>query len=240
MLSVLKGKHTKIQMEELKEALPQFVELPDSDWHAIINDLLSDGMIEAGIVRSGIYGAIGAVYNLEITPKGRALTPEQLITVETRPMKEGAPLKLVTRKGECLEVAFQRKEVPYNRDGVSYLFRLDDLTDKKRGHRLVSVFRFGPEQFYGPNYTARVETVLLNTIRRAFDSGRLTFDGLYDPHTYVKILLQPEDCGPQKAASGDEIQALTKHEAYCSASDTLRIRGTRGGSIALLTWNTGA
>jgi hypothetical protein len=54
MLSVLKGKHTKIQMEELKEALPQFVELPDSDWHAIINDLLSDGMTEAGIVRSGI------------------------------------------------------------------------------------------------------------------------------------------------------------------------------------------
>jgi hypothetical protein len=59
-----------------------------------------------------------------------------------------------------------------------------------------------------------VETVLLNTIRRAFDSGRLTFDGPYDPHTYVEILLQPEDCGPQKAASGDEIQALTKHEAY--------------------------
>jgi pyrimidine deaminase RibD-like protein len=127
---------------------------------------------------------------------------------------EGAPLKLVTRKGECFEIVFQRKEIVHNRDGVFYLFHLNDLTDKNRGKRLVSVFRFGPEEFYGPNYDARLETVLLNTIRRAFDAGRLTFDGPYDPHTYTEILLQPEDFGPQKVASGNEIQDLIKHEAY--------------------------
>jgi hypothetical protein len=51
--------------------------------------------------------------------------------VQTMPLKEGVPLKLVTRKGECFEISFQRDEVPYNRDGTSYLFRLNDLTDKK-------------------------------------------------------------------------------------------------------------
>jgi pyrimidine deaminase RibD-like protein len=97
---------------------------------------------------------------------------------------------------------------------VFYLFHVNDLTDRRRGQRLVSLFRFGPEQFYETNYDARLETVLPNTIRRAFDSSRLTFDGPFDPHTYTEILLQPEDFRPQKAASGDEIQDLIKFEAY--------------------------
>jgi len=129
-------------------------------------------------------------------------------------MKEGLPVKLVTLRGECLEVVFQRKEIAQNRDGVVYLFHLNDLTDKKRGQRLVSFFRFGPEQLYAPNYGAVVETVLLNTIRRAFDSGRLTFDGPYDPRTYTEVPLQQADFMPPTAASGEEIQNLIKHEAY--------------------------
>jgi pyrimidine deaminase RibD-like protein len=130
-------------------------------------------------------------------------------------MKEGATLNLVTRKGECFEITFQRKQenLP-DRVGVLYLFHLSDLTDKKRGKRLVSVFRFGPEQSYGPNYETLVETVLLNTVRRAFDLGRLTFDGTHDSHNYIEILLQPEDFRSQTTASGDEIQDLIKHEAY--------------------------
>ncbi len=130
------------------------------------------------------------------------------------PIKDGVPLKLVTRKGECLEIVFQRKEVVHNRDGAFYLYHVNDLTEKRRGQRLVSVFRFGPKEFYGPNYDAQLETVLPNTIRRAFDSGRLTFDGPFDPLTYTEILLQPEDFRPQKAASGDEIQDLIKYQAY--------------------------
>lgn len=79
ILGVLNGKTTKIQMEELKEHLPDFRDLPDADWYAIINDLLTDGMINARVVRSGIYDAIGAAFNIAITKRGRALTPEQLI-----------------------------------------------------------------------------------------------------------------------------------------------------------------
>jgi hypothetical protein len=85
ILGILKEKSTKIQMEELKEGLPDFGDLSDSDWYAVINDLLSDGMINAGVARSGIYGAIGAAYNIEITPKGRALTPQQPIRGKSVP-----------------------------------------------------------------------------------------------------------------------------------------------------------
>jgi hypothetical protein len=46
---------------------------------------MSDGMIDARIVRSGIYGTIGAAFNLEITPRGRALTPERPIHLKTTP-----------------------------------------------------------------------------------------------------------------------------------------------------------
>ena len=143
ILGVLKTKPTKIQMEELKCILPDFGDLPDSDWYAVINDLLSDGMINAGVARSGIYGAIGAAYNLEITPRGKALTPEQPGQNKRMPSKAAIPVKLVARKGECFEITFQHKEVAHNRDGVFYLFHLNDLTDKHRGKRLVSVFRFG-------------------------------------------------------------------------------------------------
>ena len=68
-------------MEELKEGLPDFSDLPDSDWYVTINDLLSDGMIDARVVRSGIYDAVGAAYNIEITRRGRALTPESPVEV---------------------------------------------------------------------------------------------------------------------------------------------------------------
>ncbi len=214
ILAVLKNKRTKIQIEELNAALPDFGDLPDSDWYAVINDLLSDGMIDAQVVRSGIYGAIGAAYNLEITPRGKALTPEEPQQNKTMPIKEAVPAKLVTSKGECFEIAFQQKEVASNRDGALYLFHLNDLTDKRRGERLVSIFRFGTKEFYDPNYDARLETVLPNTIRRAFDSGRLTFDAVYDPHTYTEISLQAEDFRPQKPATGSKTQDLIRHEAY--------------------------
>lgn len=120
----------------------------------------------------------------------------------------------MARKGECFEVTFQRKETASDRDGVFYLFHLRDLTDKQRGVRLVSVFRFGPKEFYSPNYDAQLDMVLLNTIRRAFDAGVLSFNAAYDEHTYKEISLHADEFKAQKVASGDEIQQLIKHEAY--------------------------
>ena len=65
-----------------------------------------------------------------------------------------------------------------NRDGVLHYFHLTDLV-KGRGLLKVSVYRGGPRDFYASSiaeFDRRIDTVLLNTIRRRFDSGELTFD----------------------------------------------------------------
>ena len=213
ILQVLKKDGKKSRIEDLRASLPSFRDLPDGNWFAVINDLLTDGMINAHVVRSGLYNAIGAAFNIEITSRGAALTPELLTPAPSKPMKEGDQFKLVTRKGECFEITFQRKDVAQNRDGVFHLFLLKDLT-KNRGDRLVSVYRFGPKDFYGPDYDERIDTVLLNAIRRAFDSGMLAFDLPYYEHMYKEIPLRTEDFRSQPLANGEEIQQLIKHEAY--------------------------
>jgi len=109
MLGVLKKKPTKIQMEELKESLPDFSDVADSDWYATLNDLLSDGMIDARVIRSGLYDAIGAAFNIEITRKGRALTPDT--SVETKPVDDG-PSETEDRKFTRLAIEEARKSVP--------------------------------------------------------------------------------------------------------------------------------
>lgn len=109
ILSVLRHKLTKLQMEELKESLPDFSDLPDSDWYVTINDLLSDGMIDARVVRSGIYDAVGAAYNIGITQRGRALTPDS--PIESTPLRD-ASSESDDRKFARLAIEEARKSLP--------------------------------------------------------------------------------------------------------------------------------
>jgi hypothetical protein len=86
------------------------------------------------------------------------------------------PIQLVTRHGECFEVSPQGKDKAENRDGTLHFF---DLTDFVQGRGLlrVSVYRGGPKDCYAPiaEFDRGIDVVLLNTIRRRFDSGELTF-----------------------------------------------------------------
>src|SRR5438477_2477494 len=83
ILDVLRDKRTKLQFEDLKNCLPEFSDLPDSDWYATINDLSSDGMVGASLVRTGMDGTVRAAYNIEITSRGRALIPESRVQNES-------------------------------------------------------------------------------------------------------------------------------------------------------------
>jgi pyrimidine deaminase RibD-like protein len=109
ILSVLIQKPVKIQIEELKDSLLEFSDLPDSDWYATINDLLSDGMIDARVVRSGIYDAVGAAYNIGITQRERALTPDS--PIESKPLRE-AHSEIDDRRFARLAIEEARKSVP--------------------------------------------------------------------------------------------------------------------------------
>jgi hypothetical protein len=126
------------------------------------------------------------------------------------------PIRLVTRLGECFEVNPQGKDTGQNRDGVLHYFRLTDLV-KGRGLLRVSVYRGGPRDFYAPSiaeFDRRIDTVLLNVIRRRFDSGELTFDVPQGATYYTEVLVTPEDFQHQLPASDEEIRQFILHEAY--------------------------
>ena len=131
-------------------------------------------------------------------------------------MTNDATFRLVTRSGECFDVQPQGTDRGGNRDGILHYFHLIDLV-KSRGMRMVSVFRGGPRDFYAPTvaeFDRRIDTVLLNTIRRGFDSGELTFDVPEGATYYKEILLSDSDFKPHASASDQEIRQFIVHEAY--------------------------
>jgi hypothetical protein len=124
-------------------------------------------------------------------------------------------IRLVTRLGECFEVNPQDKDRAGNRDGVLHYFYVTDGV-KGRGLRRVSVFRGGPRDFYASSleeFDRRIETVLLNRLRRGFDSGELTFD-VAESETFKEVRLRHADFQQQSAASDEEVRQLIMHEAY--------------------------
>ncbi len=120
----------------------------------------------------------------------------------------------VTINGECFDLEFHGKEHAANRDGALYLFRLTDLV-KNRGERLLSLFRFGPDKLLLPDYDARIENVRINTIRRALDSGVVSFDSpVLDEHRYQELTLEQSDFKPQPPSSDTEIRQYIIHKAF--------------------------
>lgn len=126
---------------------------------------------------------------------------------------DGEIVKLVTKGGECFDAAFQRKQVPPDRDGVLYLFHLNDCRNN-RGMRLVSLFRSGPAKLGIQDYESRIENVRLNTLRRAFDLGALRFEAAYDEHRYKELRLDTSDFNVQPPASPEHIKQYIKNKAY--------------------------
>jgi hypothetical protein len=118
--------------------------------------------------------------------------------------------KLVTLRGECFEWAFQGEKGGF--EASYHLFKLTDLI-RGRGERHVSLFRTGQLNNTVPNYMSRIEAVALNTIRRAFDSGVLSFDSPNE-RDYKKLSLQAADFEKQPLRNDSEILQFIIHKAY--------------------------
>ena len=128
-------------------------------------------------------------------------------------MTDKTALPVVTLMGECFKGTFQRTEPAGNRDGVLYLFELEDLRSN-RGARLIQLFRSGQDKIMRPNHDATIDSVRINKIRRAFDSGTLNFNAAYEEHKYVELIIRSDDFEPCAAKSDSEIRQFIKHKAY--------------------------
>jgi Predicted nucleotide-binding protein containing TIR-like domain len=121
---------------------------------------------------------------------------------------------LVTIGGECFHAEYENVGNADGRDGVLYYFRLRDLL-KDRGVRGVSMFRSGTDKVFIEDYDARIETVRLNVLRRAFDSGTFSFETLVTPGRFHELRLTATDFQPQKKASDEAIRRFVKFSTYC-------------------------
>src|ERR1700675_2282327 len=111
------------------------------------------------------------------------------------------PLRLVTIRGDCFEIRYNGSPVSATRDGVVHQFRLHDLLMKRDDLR-ISVCRGGVLDAYVPSameFDRRENAVVLNVIRRAFDSGEVSFDRASESANYTEISLEPSDFAKQPA-----------------------------------------
>jgi pyrimidine deaminase RibD-like protein len=120
--------------------------------------------------------------------------------------------RLVTIGGQCFEAEFEGEYRYPTRDGVFYNFRLKDL--KSAGTRLVALWRFGPIDPFPADFASRIEAVRLNTIRRAFDSGKLNLDPPFDEAGYRELELSAADFKQHPPVSDEEISQFIKNQAY--------------------------
>ena len=119
----------------------------------------------------------------------------------------------VTLGGECFEASTRGELDPVDRDGLLYEFHLADMA-KSRGKRLVSVFAAGSLELTLPDYKRRIQSVCLNTIRRAFDSSGFSFDQPDDEHNYRELQLSASDFEKQRTRTDAEIRQYLVHKAY--------------------------
>ena len=130
------------------------------------------------------------------------------------PVNNGTLLRsVVTRNGECFDAEFRQIHAALPPDDALYYFYLVDRV-KQRGMRKVSIRTSGPEEWYSVNFDARLDNVLVNTIRRAFDSGLLTFDVPDDPINYKQVFMDRNAFNPSPAASDEEVRQFLIHTAY--------------------------
>jgi pyrimidine deaminase RibD-like protein len=125
----------------------------------------------------------------------------------------GGPEKFVTLYGECFEAELRSVDEYQGRDGLLHKFYVKDMVSN-RGQRLVSVFADWTLEATCANYKSRLGIVCLNGLRRAFDSGALSFDAPFDEHHYNELSLSPEDFQIRPARTDGEIRQYIIRKSY--------------------------
>ena len=128
-------------------------------------------------------------------------------------MLDHAQIRVVTMRGDCFTVAAITIENETERNGVAYVLNIADSNSDRTCE--VSLFQEGNADSYAPTgtkYGDRIQTVLLNTIRRAFDSGSFRFNNAGSPRQ--EITLESWDFHPPPKRSDREVRSFLVHAAY--------------------------
>lgn len=200
--AVLESAADTLQLPQVRSALPsEFKELSDTDLLDALNELRNKGTVSFD--RSASFPGQPVIESLHFGIANRSRVD----------LSEMTKLNVVTLSSEVFEVAYQRKESAGDRDGVLYLFTITDCKSD-RGMRHVMLFRGGAKDYYDQDYDDRIEIVRLNAIRRAFDSGILSFDKPYEEHKYIEIKLAQSDFSKPKSAADEQVRRFLKSEFY--------------------------
>jgi GGDEF domain-containing protein len=122
--------------------------------------------------------------------------------------------RFVTLSGECFEAEFEREQTALPiRFGNYHLFKLHDVRSR-RGDRLVSIFGTEQLQLLNPDYDTGIELARINVIRRAFDSGKLSFNEPYNEHEYKGLDITDSDFNPHPLVSDQGIRTYITLKAF--------------------------
>lgn len=199
--AVLESAADTLQLMQLRAALPEYKDFPDADWFEALKSLRSRGTISWETSAYSAGQPVNTAYHFGIANRSRIN------------LSDATKLNVVTLSGEVFEVAYQRKESASDRDGVFYLCTVNDRK-KGRGMRHVMLFRGGPKDHYAQDYDERIEVVRLNAIRRAFDSGLISFDAPFEEDTYIELKLRKADFQRASPANDEQIRSFIKQTAF--------------------------
>jgi hypothetical protein len=199
--AVLENAPDTLNLIQVRTALPEYRDLDDVDFFEALKALRARGIASAETAAGSVGQPVNTAYHFGIANRSRI------------DLSDATKLNVVTLGGEVFEVAYQRKESADNRDGVFYLFTITDRK-KERGSRHVMLFRGGAKDYYAQDYDERIDIVRLNAIRRAFDSGLISFDAPYEEDKYIELKLRKADFQRGLPAIDGQIRDFIKQTAF--------------------------
>jgi serine/threonine protein kinase len=199
--AVLESAPDTLNLIQVRAALPEYRDLDDADFFKALRVLSAREVVSTETAAGSFGQPVNTAYHFGIANRSRIN------------LSDLTKLNVVTLSGEVFEVAYQRKESADDRDGILYLFTITDCK-RRRGLRHVMLFRGGAKDYYAQDYEERIGVVRLNAIRRAFDSGLISFDAPFEQDKYIELKLRKSDFQRGLPANDGQIRDFIKQTAF--------------------------
>ena len=111
-------------------------------------------------------------------------------------------LTVVTLRGDCLKLLFQRSQTARpTKDGTYYHFHVYELSRNAKVPLLLSGFVFSYDRNVISNLEEKVHIACINDIRKLFDQQNIP--RAKDDHSYAEFSIEPSDYEPREPPASD-------------------------------------